>query len=130
MAHAERATVVFMQYPFKTMLLCLILSALVLACTSNPPVDRPRIANPASVYCEEHGGKLTIVIGDEGQSGICTLVNGSVCEEWAFMRGECPKACGPCPQFSPSSPDYCKNGTLVPSSPDACGCAGPPACVS
>ncbi len=48
------------------------------------------IANPASVYCEEHEGKVEIRTGEDGgQIGICIFEDGSECEEWAFFRGEC-----------------------------------------
>ena len=48
------------------------------------------LANPASVYCEEQGGKLEIQTGEDGsQLGMCTLNNGIVCEEWAYYNGEC-----------------------------------------
>jgi len=50
------------------------------------------IANPASVYCEQNGGELiTREIEDEGQTNFCQFEDGSMCEEWAFMRGECQK---------------------------------------
>lgn len=49
------------------------------------------IANPASVNCIDKGGKLRIVDGENGQYGMCTLPNGTECEEWAYFRGECPK---------------------------------------
>jgi len=48
------------------------------------------IANPASVNCEQKGGKLEIRTTAGGdQYGVCTFPNGSECEEWAFLRGEC-----------------------------------------
>ena len=48
------------------------------------------IANPASVYCEQQGGKLEIrTAPDGGQAGYCRFPNGRVCEEWKFYRGEC-----------------------------------------
>jgi len=46
------------------------------------------LANPASVYCEEQGGKLEIRDMDKGQVGICSFDNRE-CEEWAYFRGEC-----------------------------------------
>jgi uncharacterized protein len=49
-----------------------------------------QIANPASVNCEKKGGKLEIVDEEAGQKGICTLPDGTKCEEWAYFRGECP----------------------------------------
>lgn len=54
--------------------------------------DKPvSIANPASVHCETQGGKLEIAETPAGQQGICVLASGERCDEWAFMRGECPK---------------------------------------
>ena len=47
------------------------------------------IVNPASVYCEEQGGKLEIRDEAEGQVGYCLFDDGSECEEWAFFREEC-----------------------------------------
>ena len=49
------------------------------------------MASPASVFCVENGGTLEIVEGDKGQRGMCTLSDGTVCEEWAYFRGECPE---------------------------------------
>ena len=46
-----------------------------------------QIANPASVYCEEQGGTLTIVEDKEGnQSGMCKLADGTEVEEWEYYR--------------------------------------------
>lgn len=50
---------------------------------------KEEIANPASVHCEEQGGKLEIRKGGDGEMGYCMFDDGSECEEWAFMRGEC-----------------------------------------
>lgn len=48
------------------------------------------IANPASVFCEQNGGKLEIITAEDGsQNGMCKFSDGSECEEWKFMRGEC-----------------------------------------
>jgi len=49
------------------------------------------IANPASVKCEADGGTLRILDSPDGQYGICMFSDGSVCEEWAYFRGECSK---------------------------------------
>ncbi len=49
------------------------------------------LANPASVYCEQQSGTLEMVTDASGaQSGICHLVDGTTCDEWAYFRGECP----------------------------------------
>ncbi len=47
------------------------------------------LANPASTKCINNGGTLKIVDTNEGQVGMCTLLSGKVCEEWALFRGEC-----------------------------------------
>lgn len=54
--------------------------------------EKAQIANPASVYCVENGGKLEIRTGKNGgQVGYCKFNNGKECEEWAFFRKECDK---------------------------------------
>jgi len=55
--------------------------------TETPPTSMP---NPASVYCEQKGNKLKIHTAEDGsQSGLCVFPDGSVCDEWAYFRGEC-----------------------------------------
>ena len=44
------------------------------------------IANPASVYCIEQGGKLEIRKTANGEVGYCHLPDGRIIEEWAFFR--------------------------------------------
>lgn len=54
------------------------------------PTNQPSIANPASVYCVDQGGKLEIREDREGnQAGFCVFSDGSECEEWAYFRHEC-----------------------------------------
>lgn len=59
--------------------------------TTTPAAGTTQIANPASVHCEQQGGKLEIERAPDGERGICVLPDGTRCEEWAYMRGECPK---------------------------------------
>lgn len=48
------------------------------------------LANPASVFCVEQGHQLEIRSDSAGnQYGICIFPDGSECDEWAFLRGEC-----------------------------------------
>ncbi len=59
-------------------------------CGKNQPVvenpdETAEIANPAAVYCEENGWTLQL---EEG-AWLCMFTDGSYCEEWAFMNGEC-----------------------------------------
>ena len=44
------------------------------------------IANPASVFCVQSGGKSEIRKGSRGQYGVCRLPDGRVVEEWAYFR--------------------------------------------
>jgi len=64
--------------------------------TDMPLVNMP---NPASVYCEEQGNTNEIRTADDGsQSGVCIFPDGSICDEWAYFRGEC----GPAAQNTPA----------------------------
>lgn len=58
---------------------------------NNSEEENVGMANPASVYCEEQWGTL-IPMEDEngGQYAMCQLDAETICEEWAFYRGECP----------------------------------------
>jgi putative hemolysin len=75
-------------------LLGVVLTAGLAACTQIATV-RPEptdigLPNPASVFCEQQGGRLEIRSDDSGgQVGVCIFADGSECEEWAFFRSEC-----------------------------------------
>lgn len=48
------------------------------------------MANPASVYCEQNGGAVNIITDKDGsQRADCILADKTVCDEWAYFRGEC-----------------------------------------
>lgn len=46
----------------------------------------PQLANPASVYCVEQGGRVDIVDEAGGQVGYCELPDGRRIEEWEYYR--------------------------------------------
>ncbi len=86
----------------KRMIAALILLLALAACTASQ-VQTPEpaatgfpqvnIPNPASVYCTQQGNKHEIHIAADGsQSGTCSFPDGSVCDEWAYYRGECGPA--------------------------------------
>jgi putative hemolysin len=54
--------------------------------------ERVGMANPASVYCQQVGGKLTIENTPAGQVGMCALPDGSKVEEWELFRAA--RQCG------------------------------------
>ncbi|MFL7791310.1 MAG: DUF333 domain-containing protein, partial [Anaerolineae bacterium] len=74
-------------------LVALAISALALiilsACIGPTPESTPGMPNPASVYCEEQGGRVEMRTDGNGQYGVCVFSDGSECDEWAFYRGEC-----------------------------------------
>jgi putative hemolysin len=81
----------------KIITLTIILIALTSCASPQTPVG---LSNPASVYCEQNGNTLEIVTAADGsQSGRCVFPDGSVCDEWAYYRGEC----GPGAQPNPTS---------------------------
>ncbi|WP_237155797.1 DUF333 domain-containing protein [Photobacterium leiognathi] len=47
--------------------------------------------NPASDFCVQHGGHVEIrtPMGGDGEKGYCVFNDGSQCEEYAFMKGQC-----------------------------------------
>ncbi len=59
--------------------------------TATPtPAPGANLPNPASVYCEQNGGKLEMRQDSSGgTAGICKFPDGSECDEWAYFRGEC-----------------------------------------
>jgi putative hemolysin len=82
-----------------TLTVALILGALAVGgCTAEAtakPTETPSagLPNPASVYCEEHGGRCEIRTAEDGsQYGVCIFPDGSECDEWAYFRGECQPA--------------------------------------
>jgi uncharacterized protein len=48
------------------------------------------MANPASKNCVDKGGKLEIRSDAQGnENGVCVFKDGTSCDEWAFMNGQC-----------------------------------------
>jgi putative hemolysin len=58
--------------------------------SENPTPQRIGLANPASVYCTQQGGKLEIRNEAAGQVGYCHLPDGRIVEEWALYRAAHP----------------------------------------
>ncbi|WP_174838674.1 MULTISPECIES: DUF333 domain-containing protein [unclassified Ruegeria] len=44
------------------------------------------LANPAATYCIEIGGAYEIRNGDDGQTGICKLPDGTEIDAWFLFR--------------------------------------------
>lgn len=79
--------------------LCIAATALALsACAASPhssTAPQPphvAIANPASVFCIQQGGKLRIDKTQQGEHAMCALADGREVEEWAYFRQNHPAA--------------------------------------
>jgi parallel beta-helix repeat protein len=47
------------------------------------------MANPAAVYCIDMGYEYAVINEPSGERGICIFPDGSQCDAWAFLQGEC-----------------------------------------
>lgn len=68
-----------------------IIASLVIlgGCASATDSQQPHqvgMANPASVYCQQVGGKLNLENTPAGQVGMCALPDGSKVEEWELFK--------------------------------------------
>ena len=78
----------------KVLIALFMLMGIVLSASCGPnqssPTPGPNMANPASVHCEQNGGKLELRQDATGGGvGICNFPDGSECDEWAYFRNEC-----------------------------------------
>jgi putative hemolysin len=68
----------------------LIIGVLAIAACGGKAEPTANMPNPASVYCEENGGKVDIrTAADGSQQGFCVFADGTECDEWAYYRSEC-----------------------------------------
>jgi putative hemolysin len=51
--------------------------------------DSVGIANPAAVNCLEDGGTLEAYTTEAGEAALCVFDDNSICNQWAYYRGEC-----------------------------------------
>jgi putative hemolysin len=49
------------------------------------------LANPAAVKCQTDGGASEAYATTGGEAALCVFFDKSICEEWAYFRGECKK---------------------------------------
>ncbi len=63
-----------------------LIGFVVLAILATPAHQAWALANPASVFCVQSGGKSEIRTGPRGQYGVCRLPNGRVVNEWSYFR--------------------------------------------
>ena len=59
--------------------------------TVSPAATPAEIANPAAVACLQDDYEYEIRKNPDGSEyGVCILPDGTVCNEWQYLRGECP----------------------------------------
>jgi putative hemolysin len=102
-----------------SLLAMLFAACLIAACGSatpeTPAPAQAGLPNPASVYCEEQGGRLEIREDPSGgQIGYCVFSEGSECEEWAFFRSECQPGSVATQAAAPTSPPPVEPGAPAP----------------
>ena len=57
------------------------------ACEQVAPTEAgAQLANPAATFCIDSGGQYEIRDGDNGQSGVCILPNGTEVDAWEYFR--------------------------------------------
>jgi putative hemolysin len=83
-----------MPWMFWSLIVLLWLAACASGTGDTPPATEEPVGlpNPASVYCEEQGGRLEMRGDENGTYGVCIFDDGSECDEWAYWRGECGPA--------------------------------------
>ena len=97
--HKKRIKMNIKRYTLTSLrLVPILLATLLAACSGSAPAKstvapatpQAGLANPASVFCGEKGGKVNITTdASGGQIGVCVFPDGSQCEEWAFYQGKC-----------------------------------------
>ena len=101
------------------------------ACTAKgaDPTPAAGMPNPASVNCEQNSGKVELIQdASSGVVGRCVFPDGSVCDEWAFFRGECkpgdslatadpPASASPVPASPSPTAQAASSPTLIPRAP-------------
>ena len=82
--------------------LYLAASALLLSACTTPPAPSTKrqgaapthsvgLANPASVFCIQQGGKMRMEKTSQGEHAMCILADGREVEEWAYFRQHHPQ---------------------------------------
>lgn len=80
----------------------------------------PEVSNAASLNCVDKGGQQRM----EDQLGLCVFPDERQCEQWAMLRGDCPRGGIPVSGYSTAFERHCaiRGGSLLRGT-----CALPPA---
>jgi putative hemolysin len=81
----------YLEEKMKKILLFAIVLVMLTACSKQKA--ETGMPNPAATYCTQNGYEHKILTSEDGsQSGVCIFPDGSTCDEWAYLRGECDRA--------------------------------------
>jgi len=71
----------------------LILAGLQLTACAHQEAHSQRLNmhNPAADWCQQSGGKLSLLQTEKGMTGYCTLPSGELIEQWALYHRDHPK---------------------------------------
>lgn len=106
---------------FSVLFIFTLACALVKPSTPTPTLPPPtatqetptgEVPNPASAHCLEQGGVLELRQEQGGVVGYCRFADGSVCEEWAYYRGECKPGAAVTPEAWVTPPAEAVQGLL------------------
>ena len=68
-----------------------MLALFALCAATSVPRPASALANPASLFCAQSGGRSEILQTASGaQIGICILPGGEIVDEWAYFRARHP----------------------------------------
>jgi putative hemolysin len=83
--------------------LALIATLSLAGCTALAP---QQMVDPAQ-HCKAQGGKRTAERGPGGEIGVCVFADNRQCEEWALLRGACPRGGIPVSGYPTTSERHC-----------------------
>ncbi|SMO65877.1 putative hemolysin [Ruegeria faecimaris] len=59
------------------------------ACSEEQAVNsNPQLPNPSAIYCIDSGGRYEIRDGENGQTGVCILPDGTEKNAWEYFRAK------------------------------------------
>jgi putative hemolysin len=84
-----------------TMALCLA------GCAPQQLGTTEELASRAIQHCAAEGGKRVVERAVDGGIGVCVFPNNRQCEEWALLRGDCPRGGIPVAGYATTSERHC-----------------------
>lgn len=93
---------------------------------NNPDISTSQVVYTSGIIANKEN--MTVEISTNLYSGEFKQIFDQILSTFKFLDQSTP-TCGACPQNSPPSADFCKNGKIVAGGKDSCGCQLPPTCL-